>query len=161
MPKAYVNGTSLYYSAKGEGEPLLLMQGFAGGHRGWFLQMRAFARKYRVVTSDTRGIVRKGDAAKDYTLKTLADDTVGLMDYLGIEKAHMLGVSMGGMIAQQVAMDYPERVMRLVLACTLADADRPYTDEETELLAGHCPKPRYHLSRVRANWRYESLPLRA
>lgn len=142
MPVAHVDGFDLHYESKGEGEPLFLMQGFAGGHRGWFRQTRAFAKSYRVIVVGNRGIGSKGRSAKSYTMRTLADDMIGLMDYLGIEKAHILGLSMGGMIAQEVAIEYPERVMKLVLASTAADADRPYTDEEIELVFRHQRSPR-------------------
>jgi pimeloyl-ACP methyl ester carboxylesterase len=142
MPKAHVNGIDLYYESKGDGEPLFLIQGFAGGHRGWFLQTRAFAKSYRVIVAGNRGIGSKGHTEKGYTIKTLADDMIGLMDFLGIEKAHILGLSMGGIITQEIAIEYPERVMKVVLASTLADADRPYTDEEIELIFRHQRTPR-------------------
>ena len=142
MPRAHVNGIDPYYESKGEGEPLFLIQGFAGGHRGWFLQTRAFAKSYRVIMAGNRGIGSKGHAEKGYTIKKLADDMMGLMDYLGIETAHILGLSMGGIITQEVAIGYPERVMKLVLASTLADADRPYTDEEIELVFRHQRTPK-------------------
>ena len=142
MPKAHVNGIDLYYESKGEGEPLFLIQGFAGGHRGWFLQTRAFAKSYKLIVAGNRGIGSKGHTEKGYTIKTLADDMIGLMDYLGIDKAHILGLSMGGIIAQEIAIEYPERVMKVVLASTLADADRPYTDEEIELIFRHQRTPK-------------------
>jgi 3-oxoadipate enol-lactonase len=75
-----------------------------------------------VIAISNRGIGNRGHAAKGYTIRTLADDTIGLMDHLGIEKAHMLGLSMGGIFFQEVATEYPERMMKLVLASTIADA---------------------------------------
>ena len=97
MPKAKVNGIDLYYQVHGQGEPLVMVQGFGGGHEGWFFQTRTFKQHFRVV---------------------VFEDTVGLMDALGIEKANVLGMSLGGIVAQEVAISFPERVGKLVLVCT-------------------------------------------
>ena len=123
MPKARVNGISLYYEVKGSGRPLFLVQGFAGSHRSWFFQTRAFSKHYRVVTTDSRGVGATSTIDKPYTLDTLAGDVIGLMDYLEVEQAHVLGMSMGGMIAQELAINYPERVAKLVLASTYTNGD--------------------------------------
>lgn len=118
MPKAIVNGVNLYYQVEGQGEPLVLIQGFGGGHEGWFFQTRAFKKHYRVITFDNRGIGKTDKSPTPYTIRTMADDTIGLMDHLGIDSAHVLGMSLGGMVAQEVAIDYRDRVKKLVLACT-------------------------------------------
>ena len=120
MPKALVNGINIYYQVHGEGEPLVLIQGFGGGHRGWFFQTRAFKRHFRLIIYDNRGIGRSDKAQGLYTLRDLADETIGLMDYLHIDKAHVLGMSLGGMVAQELAISYPERLKKLVLVCTTA-----------------------------------------
>ena len=120
MPQVNVNGIDLYYEDRGRGKPLVLIQGFGGRH-GWFCQVREFSKRYRVIIFDNRGIGKTQESGEPYTIRTLADDTVGLMDHLGLERAHILGVSLGGMVAQEVAINYPQRVDRLVLASTTAE----------------------------------------
>jgi 3-oxoadipate enol-lactonase len=123
MPKANVNGINLYYQVHGKGEPLFLIQGFGGGHRGWFFQTRAFKKYFQVIIFDNRGIGRSDKALGQYTVGDLADEAIGLMDYLHIGKAHILGMSMGGMVAQELAINYPDRLKKLVLVCTNAGDD--------------------------------------
>lgn len=118
MPKAQVNGIGMYYQVHGRGEPLVMIQGFGGGHEGWFFQTRAFREHFSVVVFDNRGIGRSDRSPEPYTIDTMARDTLGLMGFLGIGKAHVLGMSLGGIVAQEVAIGYPDRVMKLVLACT-------------------------------------------
>jgi pimeloyl-ACP methyl ester carboxylesterase len=110
----------MYYREHGQGEPLVMVQGFGGGHEGWFFQTRAFREHFRVVVFDNRGIGKTERSPSPYTIESMAQDTVGLMDALGIERAHVLGMSLGGIVAQEVAINYPERVMKLVLVCTHA-----------------------------------------
>jgi pimeloyl-ACP methyl ester carboxylesterase len=120
MPRAQGNGISVRYRVQGQGEPLVLIMGYSGDLRGWFFQTGAFQKRYRVVTFDNRGVGGTDKPDGPYSMRMMADDAVGLMEHLGIDKAHILGVSMGGMIAQEVAISYPERVNRLVLGCTAA-----------------------------------------
>ena len=121
MPKARVKEIDIYYEVHGQGEPLILIMGLAGGHGAWFFQTRAFKKYYRVITLDNRGVGKTDKPSGPYTVKMMADDTVGLMDYLGVDKAHLLGVSLGSMIAQEIAISYPERVRKLILGCTFAE----------------------------------------
>lgn len=123
MPKANVNGINISYGVYGHGEPLVLIMGFAGPKLGWIFQNCFFKKHYQVITFDNRGVWRTDKPDGPYSIKMMADDTVGLMDHLGIKKAHILGVSMGGMIAQELAINYPERVQKLVLGCTYASQD--------------------------------------
>jgi len=120
MPEARINGISINYSVEGKGEPLFLIMGFSGSKMAWYFQRRAFRKHFQVVTFDNRGVGESGKPAGPYSMQMFVDDTVGLMDHLGIEKAHILGVSMGGMIAQHIAISHPERVRKLVLGCTFA-----------------------------------------
>ena len=122
MPRAKVNGVDIDYSVEGHGEPLVMIMGLGGARSSWRYQTGFFKRYYRTVAFDNRGVGKTGTSAGPYTIKTMAEDTIGLMDHLGIEKAHILGVSMGGMIAQEIAINHPERVDRLVLGCTFAKA---------------------------------------
>lgn len=120
MPKAYVNGVNINYKVRGEGEPLVLIMGFAAPRWAWFFQTRAFRKYYRVITFDNRGVGKTDKPSEPYTAKTMADDTIALMDHLGIDKAHILGYSMGGIIAQELVINYPERVRKLILASALS-----------------------------------------
>lgn len=123
MPKAKVNGININYSVQGKGEPLVLIMGYSGDQAGWMFQRRVFKKYYRVITFDNRGVGKTDKPGGSYSTKMMADDTVGLMDHLGINKANVLGVSMGAMIAQVLAINYPERINKLVLGCTYADRD--------------------------------------
>ena len=122
MPSAKVNGINIDYVVEGQGEPLVMIMGLAGDRGSWRFQTGFFKKHFRVVTFDNRGVGKSDKPAGPYTIKMMVDDTIGLMDYLGIEKAHVLGVSMGGMIAQELAINHPERVDKLVLGCTFAKA---------------------------------------
>jgi 3-oxoadipate enol-lactonase len=124
MPKAKVNGININYKVQGHGEPLVLISGYAADQTGWMFQTRSFKNFYRVVTFDNRGVGKTDKPGGAYSIKMMADDTVSLMDYLGIKKAHILGTSMGGMIAQVIALNYPERINKLILASTFARRDK-------------------------------------
>ena len=123
MPKVRVNGIEMYYEVIGAGEPLVLIMGFGGDHLAWAFQAHAFAERYRVVTFDNRGVGQTDSPDGPYTIRTMADDTAALMEALGIERAHVIGASMGGMIAQELALAHPHRVRTLHLACTMARPD--------------------------------------
>ncbi len=115
MPQGNVNGIRLYYKAHGQGDALVLIPGLGAGHTAWFRQLPAFKKRYKVITFDPRSIGRSDRPKQPYGFKALADDVVGLMDHLAIERAHILGQSLGGLVAQEVAIDYPDRVLNLVL----------------------------------------------
>lgn len=128
MQKARVNGIDINYNVKGEGDPLILIMGFGGGSLSWFFQIRAFKKHYRVVTFNNRNIGETGKADSSYTLETMADDTIILMDHLKIDKAHVLGYSLGGAIAQEIAINYPQRVRKLILASTFSGWEGEMSD---------------------------------
>jgi len=118
MPKAKVNEININYKVEGHGEPLVMIMGFAGDRHLWLFQTRTFKKYYQVITFDNRGVGKTDKPDGPYTMKMMADDTVGLMEYLGIDIAHILGHSMGGMIAQELAINYPHKVRKLVLGST-------------------------------------------
>ena len=132
MPKAAVNGINMYYEVQGKGVPLVMIQGFAGNHQAWFFQTPVFRKYYKVIIFDNRGIGRTEKSSEPYTIRTMADDVIGLMDYLNIDKVHVLGMSLGGIVAQEIAISYPERVIKLVLGSTFADIER--NDVHPELM---------------------------
>jgi pimeloyl-ACP methyl ester carboxylesterase len=117
--RAEINGIEIYYRVYGEGDPLLLIMGLGGNIDWWderFLQ--PLAERFQVVAFDNRGAGRSGTPEGPYPISLMASDTLGLLDHLGWKSAHILGFSMGGMIAQELACTHPERVSRLVLICT-------------------------------------------
>jgi 3-oxoadipate enol-lactonase len=124
MPKVNVNGIALNYVEVGEGDPLLLVMGFGGDHLAWGFQVPVFGAKYRVIIFDNRGAGQSDVPDVSYSTRMMADDAVGLLDALAIQRAHVLGVSMGGMIAQEIALRHPGRVRSLQLHCTYARPDR-------------------------------------
>jgi pimeloyl-ACP methyl ester carboxylesterase len=132
MPLARLNDIRISYRVEGKGDPLVMIMGFTAGRSGWARQTPFFRKCYRVITFDNRGAGKSDKPAGPYSTRMMADDTVRLMDLLGIEKAHILGMSMGGMIAQELAINYPQRVMKLVLASTYARRDETSGDAVEE-----------------------------
>jgi pimeloyl-ACP methyl ester carboxylesterase len=118
MPIAAVNGIEISYKIDGQGYPLVMIMGYSSPRSGWSSQVPFFKKHFQVITFDNRGVGKSIKPAGPYTTRMMANDTVALMDHLGIKKAHIVGGSMGGMIAQELAINYPERVSKLVLACT-------------------------------------------
>lgn len=123
MPTVRVGDIEMYYVEAGAGEPLVLIMGFGGDHLAWGFQVPAFAAAHRVVAFDNRGVGQTDAPDVPYTTRMLAEDTRGLMDRLGLDRAHVLGVSLGGMIAQELALAHPHRVRSLQLHNTLARTD--------------------------------------
>jgi pimeloyl-ACP methyl ester carboxylesterase len=123
MSTAKVDSIELYYEEKGSGDPLLLIMGLAADSTAWMFQVPDFAKRYRTVTFDNRGVGRSSKPPGPYTIHLMADDAAALLDALDIRRAHVLGVSMGGMIAQELAIRHPERVRGLILACTFPEPD--------------------------------------
>jgi 3-oxoadipate enol-lactonase len=113
MPVAITGSTSIDYDIRGEGPPLLLIGGLGFGRWGWFKQVPAFSRHFRTITFDVRGERKLENGVGD-----LAFEVVSLLDHLGVKKAHVLGASLGGFVAQELALVRPDLVDRLVLVCT-------------------------------------------
>lgn len=120
MPTVRVGDINVYYEEHGKGEPLLLIAGWGTDLSCWQFQIPEFSAKYRVIAFDNRGAGRTDAPDKPCSIRMMADDAVGLLDALGIGKAHILGMSMGGSIAQEIAIGYPERTGSLVLAAATA-----------------------------------------
>jgi len=118
MPTVKVGDLNMYYEIHGEGEPLLLIMGYGANTRWWYPQIAVFSQEYQVIAFDNRGAGRSDKPDSPYTMEMMAEDTAGLLNAIGIDAAHIFGVSMGGMIAQEFALRYPHRVISFILGCT-------------------------------------------
>jgi 3-oxoadipate enol-lactonase len=123
MSTVHTNGIEIYSEAKGAGEPLLLIAGFACDLTIWSKVASSLAEKYRVIAFDNRGVGRSSAPDTSYSIGQMAEDVAGLLDQIGMSQAHVVGHSMGGMIAQELALAYPERVRSLMLLASCAKAD--------------------------------------
>jgi 3-oxoadipate enol-lactonase len=117
MEHRVVKGVRLAFQREGQGPPLLLLHGLGGSHDDWRKQVPVFARRYSVIAPDLRGF---GDSERQepFTVQQHARDVAGLLDALGIARAHVVGLSMGGAVAMELALSEPGRVAGLVLANT-------------------------------------------
>jgi pimeloyl-ACP methyl ester carboxylesterase len=125
MPTARAGEINLEYFTEGSGPPLLLIMGFAGSAHSWgepFLKV--LSQHFTVTRFSNRGTGDSDKPQDQTTVRMMADDAVALLDTLGIQKTHIVGISMGGMIAQEIAINYPERVNGLVLGCTAVGAPK-------------------------------------
>ena len=131
MPYAITpDNVRLHYEEVGAGVPLLFVHEFAGDHRSWEPQLREFGKRYRCIAYAARGY-SPSDVPADpnaYSYKHVMRDCVAVLDHLGIERAHIVGLSMGGYTTLQVALNHPGRVRSMVLAGTGSGSERWYTD---------------------------------
>ncbi|MBM3175408.1 MAG: alpha/beta fold hydrolase [Chloroflexi bacterium] len=118
MPTAQVGDINIYYESQGNGEPLLLIMGYGQYSALWAPLVRDLSLSFRVISFDNRGTGRSDKPDVPYTMKMMADDAKGLLDAIGIDSAHVFGMSMGGMIAQEFALSYPNKLRSLILGCT-------------------------------------------
>lgn len=123
MPKLPTRDIITYYEEAGSGPPLLLITGLGSDLQLWAILAPSLARHYRVVMYDNRGAGRTSAPDRPYSIPQMAQDAVALLDTLGIQKAHVLGLSMGGYIAQELVLAHPERVEKLVLVATAPSID--------------------------------------
>src|SRR5258705_9934333 len=118
MAHVHVDGRELFHVRRGTGEPLLLVQGMSGTHLAWgetFLG--ELERDFDVIAYDHRGVGRSAPVSAPFSTADLAEDAAGLLDALAIEDAHVLGISMGGMVAPELTLRHPARVRTLALGC--------------------------------------------
>lgn len=123
MPKAAVAGGEMYYEDTGRGEPVVFASGLNGVGRYWKPQVALFAQHFRVITYDQRGTGQSDQLQREFSVDQMAEELVGLMDALHIDKAHIVGMSTGGAIGQTIAIEHPERVMKLALCSTWTHCD--------------------------------------
>lgn len=118
MAYFHSNGARLYYETHGSGPAVLLITGFAAEGRRWKAQVNALLPHYQVITLDNRGVGQSDAPLGPYTTTSMAEDCVHLLNHLHIDRAHVCGYSLGGRIAQMIAVHYPDTVDRLILAST-------------------------------------------
>jgi len=124
MPYTTVNDINIYYELNGSGSQTVVLVGGLGSQvQSWATQVPLYSKKFTVVTFDNRGAGNSEKPAFNFTIEDMADDTIALMDHLGVGKASFVGKSMGGMIAQWIGIKYPARVEKLVMGCSSASRD--------------------------------------
>lgn len=154
MPTVMVDGLRMYYELAGAGPPLVLIAGLGLDLSECGQLIDALAAHHRVLAFDNRGAGRTDKPDEPYSISQLAADTAGLMRALGIERAHVVGMSLGGRIALELAFQHPERVRSLVLVSTSARVERRWPIGLLGLVSlvfrGRYPQPRYAFRRQRA-----------
>lgn len=120
MPYVQNQGARIYWDEQGQGAPVLLIMGLSYPSRMWYRTRPALAERYRTIAVDNRGIGKSDVPPGPYPIPLMASDAAAVLDAADIESAHVFGVSMGGMIAQEFALQYPGRVRSLILGCTAA-----------------------------------------
>jgi pimeloyl-ACP methyl ester carboxylesterase len=123
MPICHLPATDLFYQERGEGEPLVFLNGLGGDHLYWQGQLRAFSRHYHCLAVDHRDVGQSSYATQPYGIRDLAADLAVLLHTLQLAPARVVGLSMGGMVAQELALTAPDRVHSLILVNTLARVD--------------------------------------
>jgi pimeloyl-ACP methyl ester carboxylesterase len=118
MPFVRAGGVKIYWEEHGSGDPLLLIMGLGASLEAWDRIAPTLATRYRTILFDNRGVGRSDVPPPPYSLETMADDAAAVLDAAGMKAAHVFGASMGGMIAQELALRHPSRVRRLILGCT-------------------------------------------
>ena len=126
MPHADLDGRRVFYEEHGSGDPVLLVSGLGADHTAWALQTENLQEAFRVVVFDNPGVGQTEGPGGPYTTALFADVAVSLLRHLEIERAHVVGASMGGLIAQQIAVRHPTAVRALAIHCPWWRID-PYT----------------------------------
>jgi 3-oxoadipate enol-lactonase len=124
MPKIHSNGINLYYEVNGSGQPLVFIHGLGSSTRDWEYQVPELSKSYQVITFDLRGHGQSDKPAGPYQMTMFSKDAANLLQTLGLGAAHVVGISLGGGVALQFALDYPEQVKTLIIvnsAPTLGD----------------------------------------
>jgi pimeloyl-ACP methyl ester carboxylesterase len=151
VPKVSINGLKLFYEIEGEGEPVVLIPGFAAGRWIWFKQTTELSRRFRVIIFDPRGVSASDKPEGKQTIGLLADDIAHLLQTIGIDNAHIVGASFGGFVAQEFALKYPSMTRKLVLCCTSFGGPNHVAPDRETLMALASTKGLNGEERMRAN----------
>jgi pimeloyl-ACP methyl ester carboxylesterase len=139
VPKVKVGDINMYYEIHGKGEPLVFIDGCNMCHKVLYHHVPVYAKEFKVISYDNRGVGKSDKPDIPYSLELMAKDLAGLMDVIGINKAHLMGYSMGGRIAEEMAMNYPDKIISLVLVCPVTWSvelhNQPILPKEEELKA--------------------------
>jgi 3-oxoadipate enol-lactonase len=149
MPKVHVNDIDVYYEITGSGEPLVLIAGLGYDLWMWHKMVPGLAEHFQVIAFDNRGVGRTDKPEGPYTAKLLADDTAGLIEALGFQRAAVMGHSMGGFVAQALALSRPDLLNKLILSATNFGGPRhiPVTPEALAVLTDTTSDPIERLKR--------------
>lgn len=120
LPHAKIGECEIHYENHGQGEPLVMIAGLGGDLRSWKSMVPALSKHFHLIVLDNRGTGRSTVPERSFTVADMANDVVGLMEHLGLHRAHVLGASMGGNVAQEIAIRFPEKIGGLVLLSTYA-----------------------------------------
>jgi 3-oxoadipate enol-lactonase len=118
MPFAVNQGTKIYWDEEGQGDPLLLIMGLGYPSIAWYRTRPVLAKSFRTIGLDNRGVGNSEMPPGPYPIPVMASDAAAVLDAAGVDRAHVFGISMGGMIAQEFALQYSKRVRSLILGCT-------------------------------------------
>ncbi len=129
------DGAKIHYEVHGDGEPVLLIMGLGSNAHGWYRTIPWLSRYYEVIALDNRGTGRSEVPEGPYTIEQMADDCAAVLDAAGRDRVHVVGASLGGMIAQRLVLRRPERVRSLVLVCTRPGGERAIQPSD-EVLQG-------------------------
>jgi 3-oxoadipate enol-lactonase len=135
MPRIRIDGIRINYDEAGSGENLILIHGLGFTRRSWSLQLPAFSKRYRTIAPDCRGHGDSDKPAEQHGVRDMSEDLYGLMNALGLDRAHILGISMGGQVAQQFALDHATKVIKLVLCDTRSRPNPAFTDRLLQQIA--------------------------
>jgi pimeloyl-ACP methyl ester carboxylesterase len=151
-------GVKIYWEEHGEGQPLLLIMGLGATLEWWRRLMPVLTSRYRTIVYDNRGVGRSDVPPGPYSIPAMADDAVAVMDAAGIASAHVFGASMGGMIAQELALNHPSRVRSLVLGCTACGGRQsvPASKEVVAALGARSTKTREEAMWVMAPYIFDA-----
>jgi 3-oxoadipate enol-lactonase len=143
MPKVAIADIELHYHEEGTGYPLILIHGLSDDARLWTPLMPELSKKYRTIALDVRGHGRSGKPDVPYSIRQFSEDLLAFLRELDIPRAHLLGLSMGGAIAQQFALEHPEKVRSLILLSTFSYTDpnlrATFKRLRNRLITGGCP----------------------